>query len=136
MRGCWMLCAGILAAGLFAQAQAALPVGKRPPICLSRPDGADCAAQTRHALNARMNHLYRLELQRVMGTYTERRLVHAQNQWRRWANAECQFRFGPPDRGRPLWIQHEDNCLSGMIRTRIAQLDGFLRCSGSNCPPR
>ena len=135
MLGRGILCGGLLALACIGQAQAA-PEVKTPPICLSQPHSADCAAQTRHALNDRMFHLYRLELQKVMGTYTERRLVHAQNLWRRWANAECLFRDGPPDRGGAEWNQRQDACLSGMIRTRIAQLDGFLHCSGATCPPR
>ncbi|MDY0330963.1 MAG: lysozyme inhibitor LprI family protein [Thiomonas sp.] len=135
MLGRGILCGGLLALACIGQAQAA-PEVKTPPICLSQPHSADCAAQTRHALNDRMFHLYRLELQKVMGTYTERRLVHAQNLWRRWANAECLFRDGPPDHGGAEWNQRQDACLSGMIRTRIAQLDGFLHCSGATCPPR
>ncbi|WP_449370989.1 lysozyme inhibitor LprI family protein [Thiomonas sp.] len=135
MLGRGILCGGLLALACIGQAQAA-PEVKTPPICLSQPHSADCAAQTRHALNDRMFHLYRLELQKVMGTYTERRLVHAQNLWRRWANAECLFRDGPPDRGGAEWNQRQDACLSGMIRTRIAQLDGFLHCSRATCPPR
>lgn len=135
MRGRGVLCSGVLVLACFGQAQAA-PEVKIPPICLSQPQSPDCAAQTRHALNDRMTHLYRLELQKVMGTYAERRLDHAQNLWRRWANAECLFRDGPPDRSGADWNQRQDACLSGMIRTRIAQLDGFVHCSGATCPPR
>ena len=135
MRGRGVLCSGVLVLACFGQVQAA-PEVKVPPICLSHPQSADCVAQTRHVLNDRMTHLYRLELQRVMGTYAERRLDHAQNLWRRWANAECLFRDGPPDRSGADWNQRQDACLSGMIRTRIAQLDGFVHCSGATCPPR
>jgi Protein of unknown function (DUF1311). len=135
MRGIGFLCGGLLVLACFGQAQAA-PEVKTPPLCLSQPRSADCAAQTRRALNDRMTHLYRLELQKVMGTYTERRLDHAQNLWRRWANAECEFRNGPPDWPNAAWSTRQDDCLSGMIRTRIAQLDGFLHCSGATCPPR
>lgn len=136
MRWRGMLCAGgLLAAGLFGPAQAAVPATQPPPICLSQPGSAACVAQTRHALNARMNHLYRFELQKVMGTYAERRLDHAQNLWRRWANADCLFRNGPPGRGGPQWQARQDACLSGKIRTRIAQLEGFLHCTGDTCPP-
>jgi len=78
MRGSGFLCGALLVLACFGQAQAA-PEVKTPSICLSQPQSADCAAQTRRALNDRMTHLYRLELQKVMGTYTERRLDHAQN---------------------------------------------------------
>lgn len=128
--GGWML--AVVASGLMAQAAGAAPA----PICQTQPQSPACAAQTRHALNDRMTHLYRLELQKVMGTYAERRLDHAQNLWRRWVNAECLFRDGPPGRGGADWNRRQDDCLSGMIRTRIAQLDGFLHCSGATCPPR
>ena len=140
MRWRAMWCVICLACGGTAWAQAAvppnLPPNAAPPICLSQPGSAACAAQTRHALNARMNHLYRQEMQKVMGTYTERRLDHAQNLWRRWANADCLFRNGPPDRGGPQWQIRQDTCLSDKIRNRIAELDGFLHCAGQTCPPR
>lgn len=136
MRWRVMWCAVCLTTGWSGLAQAAVPLHQPPPICLSQPGSAACAAQTRRDLNARMNHLYRLELQKVMGTYTERRLDHAQNLWRRWVNAECLFSDGPPDRGGPQWQARQDACLSGHIRARIAQLDGFLHCAADTCPPR
>lgn len=87
-------------------------------------------------LNLQLNRLYRLELQNVMGTYAERRLVHAQNLWRRWANADCLFRNGPADRGGAQWQARQDRCLSAKIRRRIAQLDAYLHCAGDTCPPK
>ncbi|WP_298292337.1 lysozyme inhibitor LprI family protein [Thiomonas sp.] len=104
--------------------------------CAAQPRGRACAAQTRHRLNARMTRLYRLELRQVMGSYAERRLVHAQNLWRRWANAECLFRVGPADRGGAAWPARDDACLDGLIRQRIAQLTAVLHCSGADCPPK
>ena len=136
MRAPWLLCGAVLLGMGWMQAAAAMPP---PTVCVSQPQGPACAEQTRqqlNTLNALMTHLYRLELQKVMGTYTERRLDHAQNLWRRWANAECLFRDGPPDHGVADWNQRQDDCLSGMIRARIAQLDGFLHCAGATCPPR
>jgi|GEM_PF-2354958 len=126
---------GLMLGGLGA-AQAAVPPIQPSPICRSAPGSAACAAQTRHALNVRMNHLYRLELQKVMGTYAERRLDHAQNLWRRWVNAECLFSEGPPDRGGPQWQARLDACQANKIRRRIGQLDRFLHCAGDTCPPR
>jgi uncharacterized protein YecT (DUF1311 family) len=119
-------------ASLAAVAHAAAPSA----VCHTQPQGNACAAQTRHRLNARMNRLYRLELRQVMGSYAERRLVHAQNLWRRWANAECLFRVGPADRGGPAWPARDDACLDGLIRQRIAQLAAVLHCTGADCPPK
>ena len=138
--GLWV-CGGLVLWMQLAQAQPVPVVPQHPavvatpPICRTQPDSAACAAQTRHMLNRRLNQLYRLELQKVMGTYTERRLDHAQNLWRRWANAECLFRWGPPSRGGADWQRHQDQCLSAMIRARIVQLAGFVHCAGATCPP-
>ncbi|MGC8506699.1 MAG: lysozyme inhibitor LprI family protein [Thiomonas sp.] len=136
MRWDMMVWAVLLTCGGTGPAQAAVAQDRPPPICRSAPESTACAAQTRHALNARMNRLYRLELQKVMGTYAERRLDHAQNLWRRWANADCLFRNGPADRGGPQWQARQDVCLSDKIRRRIAQLDADLHCTGSQCPPK
>ncbi|OYV38869.1 MAG: hypothetical protein B7Z83_03165 [Thiomonas sp. 20-64-5] len=135
MRWRMLLCAGWLISGWIGSAQAALLPSQPPPICLSQPGSAACAAQTRQDLNARMNHLYRREMQKVMGTDAERRLDHAQNLWRRWANADCLFRNGPQDRGGPPWQIRQDACLSDKIRNRIAQLVVYLHCVGNICPP-
>jgi len=129
-----MLCAVWWTFGWLGSAQAA-PTNPPPQICLSQPGSAACAAQTRQDLNARMNHLYRREMRKVMGTYTERRLDHAQTLWRRWANADCLFRNGPPGRGGPQWQTRQDGCLSDKIRSRIAQLDRYVHCAGETCPP-
>lgn len=136
MRWQSMWCAVLLTISGSGLALAATAPIQPPPICRAQPDSAACAAQTRHALNVRMRHLYRLELQKVMGTYAERRLVHAQNLWRRWANADCLFRNGPADRGGAQWQMRQDQCLSAKIRRRIAQLDADLHCAGDTCPPK
>ncbi|MGC9183930.1 MAG: lysozyme inhibitor LprI family protein [Thiomonas sp.] len=136
MRWQSMLCTVLLTIGGSGLALAATAPVQPPSICRAQPDSAACAAQTRHALNVRMRHLYRLELQKVMGTYAERRLDHAQNLWRRWVNADCLFRVGPHDRGGPQWQTRMDACQANKIRSRITELDRLLHCEGDTCPPR
>ena len=140
MRWNWRWCVWIVAlstgVGVQARQRDGPPPLQKAALCAPTPGRIACVEQTWRRLDAQMDALYRMELQKVMGTYAERRLLHAQNLWRRWANAECLFRNGPADRGGLQWPIRQDACLTGMIRGRIAELDGFLRCSGATCPPR
>ncbi len=104
------------------------------PAC-AQPDSALCAHQTLQALNARMNALYRKELAATQGTIGERRLVHSQNLWRRYTNAECMFRLGPQRTGGAAWVQQQDACLSAHVQRRTAELQSYVDCrTQGNCP--
>ncbi|SBP88326.1 lysozyme inhibitor LprI family protein [Thiomonas delicata] len=111
-----------------------------PPPAQAGCDGgagspAICAAAQLKALNATMRRLYRAELARTQGTIAERRLIHAQNQWRRYANADCMFSHGPRRDGGPAWTQREDDCLAAHVRRRIARLRAEADCRPGDCPP-
>ena len=110
------------------------------PSALAGCDGgtgapAICAAAQLKVLNATMRELYRAELARTQGTIAERRLIHAQNQWRRYANADCMFSHGPRRDGGPTWAQREDDCLAAHVRRRIARLRAEADCRPGDCPP-
>jgi uncharacterized protein YecT (DUF1311 family) len=94
-----------------------------------------CEHTCLHALNRQMSQLYRAELARTQGTIGERRLIHAQNLWRRYTNADCMFRLGPQRTGGPDWVTQEDSCLAAHVQRRITALQGFDDCRRhGNCP--
>ncbi len=94
-----------------------------------------CEHTCLRALNQQMSQLYRAELARTQGTIGERRLIHAQNLWRRYTNADCMFRLGPQRTGGPDWVTQEDSCLAAHVRRRITALKGFGDCRRhGDCP--
>jgi uncharacterized protein YecT (DUF1311 family) len=130
-----------LHAALLPSLAFALTLGLGTPLTLAAqqacalPNSALCAHQTLQALNARMNALYRKELAATQGTIGERRLVHSQNLWRRYTNAECMFRLGPQRTGGPAWVLQQDDCLSVHVQRRTAELQSYVDChTQGNCP--